>query len=167
MDLGTIANVATAAAVLVGLVFGIIEVERGRRERAERAALEVVHAMMTPEWIGTVQLLAAPEALPAVSLEADAELLKAARSVVVILETLGYSVFLRVVPLHVVDELMGGVVRISWRKLKPWVEHERARSGSQKTWEWFQWLAERLDEHGGRITSLAVGAQQAFRNWRP
>src|SRR5262249_45124 len=42
---------------------------------------------------------------------------------------------LRLIPLRVVDELMGGVVLITWRKLKPWAELERQRSGSQKTWE--------------------------------
>ena len=58
-------------------------------------------------------------------------------------------------------------MRITWRKLKPWAELERRRSGSQKTWEWFQWIAERIEQHGGRKTNLAVGAQEAFRDWKP
>src|SRR5215469_8848029 len=51
MDLGTIANVATAAAVITGLFFGVAEIAHARREREERAAYEVVHAMLTPEWV--------------------------------------------------------------------------------------------------------------------
>jgi hypothetical protein len=41
------------------------------------------------------------------------------------------------VPLNVVDELLGGTVRVAWRKLHGYVEYERERSGSQKNWEWF------------------------------
>jgi hypothetical protein len=52
-------------------------------------------------------------------------------------EPLGCSV-----PLNVVDELLGGTVRLAWRKLHDHVEYERERAGSQKNWEWFQWLAE-------------------------
>jgi len=51
------------------------------------------------------------------------------------------------VPLNVVDELLGGTVRVAWRKLRGYVEYERDRAGSQTNWEWFQWLAEQLDRH--------------------
>jgi hypothetical protein len=33
VDLGTIANVATAMTVLVGVVFGVVEMRRARRDR--------------------------------------------------------------------------------------------------------------------------------------
>jgi hypothetical protein len=71
------------------------------------------------------------------------------------------------VPLSVVDELLGGTVRVAWRKLRGYVEYERERSGSQKNWEWFQWLAEQIDRHNKALTSLGRGAQDAYRNWRP
>ena len=51
MDVGTIANLATAIAVVTGLVFGVVEIRRARQEREERAAFEVVHALMTTHWI--------------------------------------------------------------------------------------------------------------------
>ena len=53
MDLGTIANVATAMTVLVGVVFGLVEMRRARRDREERAAFAAVHAFMTPEWMSS------------------------------------------------------------------------------------------------------------------
>jgi len=110
VDLGTVANVATAAAVIIGLVFGMFEVVRARREREERAAFEVVHAMLTPEWIrSAVLVLSAPDAMAVEDLQANPKLFEAAQSVAIILETLGYSVYKRLVPLPVVDELMGGL----------------------------------------------------------
>jgi hypothetical protein len=168
VDLGTIANVATAAAVIIGLVFGIAEIAHARREREERGAFEVVHAMLTPEWMRSMAIVQSlPDAIPAADLEADPKKLEAAVSVGIILETLGYSVYRRLVPLVVVDDLIGGTVRVAFRKMRGFIEFDRARVGSQKSWEWFQWLTERLEEHVPGKTTLALGAHQAHRNWRP
>ena len=89
------------------------------------------------------------------------------QSIACILESLGYAVFARMVPLKVVDELLGGTVRVAWRKLRGYVEYERERAGSQKNWEWFQWLAEQIDRHSKARTSLTLGAHEAYRDWRP
>jgi hypothetical protein len=35
------------------------------------------------------------------------------------------------VPLNVVDELLGGTVRVAWRKLRGYVEYERERSSKK------------------------------------
>src|SRR5947207_11971809 len=83
----------------------------------------------------------------AAAIGADARILEATHSVGVILEGLGYSVYARIVPLRVVADLVGGTVRLAWRKLRPYVEEERRRSGSSKTFEWFQWLAMQLERH--------------------
>jgi hypothetical protein len=114
-----------------------------------------------------VLVQAIPEGSTAAKIEADPRVLEAAQSIGLILEGLGYTVFARMVPLNVVDELMGGTVRVAWRKLRPYVEYERERAGSQRTWEWFQWLAEQLERHGTARTSLTVGAHEAYRDWRP
>ena len=162
-----IANLATAAAVISGVLFGVIELRHARREREDRAAFEVVHAILTPEWMrSAVQVQAIADGVAPAALEADARALEASHSVGIILEALGYAVYKRIVPLEVVDDLVGGTVRLAWRKLRGYIAHERARSGSQKSWEWFQWLAERLDERSGK-TSLQLGAHEAHRDWRP
>jgi hypothetical protein len=49
VDLSTIANIATALTLLIGVAFGLIEMHRARREREERAAFAAVQALMTPE----------------------------------------------------------------------------------------------------------------------
>jgi hypothetical protein len=108
-----------------------------------------------------------PDGSSASSIEADPRVLDAAHVVGVILEELGYSVYARVVPLRVVADLVGGTVRLAWRKLRPYVEHERQRSGSQKTFEWFQWLAAQLERYSPGKTNLQMGAHEAYRDWRP
>jgi hypothetical protein len=168
VDLSTIANIATALTVLTAVVFGLIEMRHARKEREERAAFVAVQAILTPAWMRSMVLVQTiPDGVTASKIEADPRILEAAQSIGIILEGLGYAVFARMVPLNVVDELMGGTVRVAWRKLQRYVEYERERAGSQKTWEWFQWLAEQLDRHSRARTSLTVGAHDAYRDWRP
>ncbi len=133
MDLSTIANVATALTVITGVAFGLVEAQRSRRARQERAAYAAVQAILSPEWMKSVIAVhSIPDGSNASAIEADASVLNAAHSVGVILEGLGYSVYARIVPLRVVADLVGGTVRLAWRKLRPYVEEERRRSGSHK-----------------------------------
>jgi hypothetical protein len=168
VDLSTVANVATALTVLTAVVFGLIEMRRARKEREERAAFVAVQAILTPAWMDSMTLVQAiPEGTTPSQIESDPRIFQAVQSIACILESLGYAVFARMVPLNVVDELLGGTVRVAWRKLRGYVEYERDRAGSQKNWEWFQWLAEQVDRHSKARTSLALGAYDAYRDWRP
>src|SRR4029079_5995546 len=89
-------------------------------------------------------------------IEADPRLFQAVQSIACILESLGYAVFARMVPLNVVDEVLGGTVRVAWRKLRGYVEFERERAGSQKNWEWFQWLPQTGERAQKRGTSTST-----------
>ncbi|MBA3964154.1 MAG: hypothetical protein H0X40_19965 [Chthoniobacterales bacterium] len=108
-----------------------------------------------------------PQGTSAAEIEGDPRVLGAALKIATIMEGIGYSVFARIVPLAVADDLVGGMARIAWQRFKPFVEEERVRTGTQKSWEWFQWLAEQLDRHGASKTSLKVGAPVAHRDWEP
>jgi len=168
VELSTVANIATALTVLTAVVFGLIEMRRARKEREERAAFVAVQAILRPAWIESMTLVQAiSDGTTPSQIEADPRLFQAVQSIACILESLGYAVFARMVPLNVVDELLGGTVRVAWRKLRGYVEYERERAGSQKNWEWFQWLAEQIDRHSKARTSLARGAHEAYRDWRP
>ena len=168
MDLSTLANIATALTVILGVVFALLEARRARKDREERAAFSTVQAMFTPEWIRSAALVQGiPQDAPVSHIENDERVLQAVEAVCVILEGLGYSVYARIIPLHVVEDLLGGVVRVAWRNLRPYVESERKKSASDKNWEWFQWLAEQIERNGSGRTNLTMGAQDAYRDWKP
>jgi len=168
VDLSTIANVATASTVLTAVIFGVIEMRRARKEREERAAFAAVQALMSPDWMSSSMIVAAiPEATTAAQLEENPRALEAALKIATIMEGLGYAVFARIVPLQVADDLIGGMARLAWRKMRPFIENERELSGSQNSWEWFEWLVEQLDRHQLSRTSLKVGAAVAHRDWKP
>jgi len=167
MDLATIANVATALTLLAGVAFGLVEAQRSRRARQERAAFAAVQAILTPEWMKSMIIVHnIPDGSSASAIEADARVLDSVQVVGVILEGLGYSVYARIVPLRVVGDLLGGTVRLAWRKVRPYVEEERRRSGSQKTFEWFQWLATQLERYSPGKTNLEMGAHQVYHDWK-
>ena len=133
VDLGTIANVATALTVITGVGFGLVEAQRSRRARQERAAYAAVQALLSPEWMRSMIVVHnIPDNSTAGSIESDASVLDAVHSVGITLEGIGYSVYARIVPLRVVADLVGGTVRLAWRKLQPYIEEERRRSGSQR-----------------------------------
>jgi hypothetical protein len=168
MDLATIANVATALTLIAGVGFGLVEAHRARRAREERATFNAVQAILTPEWMKSMVVVHnIPDDSNASDIEADPRVLDAAQAVGVILEGVGYSVYARLVPLQVVGDLMGGTVRLAWRKMRPYVEEERRRSGSRKFFEWFEWLAAQLERYSPGKTSLQVGAHEAYRDWKP
>jgi hypothetical protein len=168
VDVSTLANVATALTVLTGVAFGLLEARRARQERAERAAFAAVQAMLTPEWIKSMILVHnIPDGSSAATIEADADLLAAVQSMGIILEGLGYAVYARIVPLRVVADMCGGTVRLAWRKLRPYIEEERRRTDSRKTFEWFQWLAAQLERHSPGKTNLRMGAHEAYQDWKP
>ena len=80
------------------------------------------------------------------------------------MEALGFLVFRRALPLDIVDA-SGGPIILSWRKLEGYVREDRAKTGREPMWEWFQWLAECLIEYESRTSRSP--AQVEHRDWRP
>jgi hypothetical protein len=168
VELGTIANVATAMTLLVGVVFGLVEMRRARRDREERAAFAAVQAFMTPEWMSSSMIVhSIPKGTTAEQLENDPRMLEACLKIATIMEGIGYSVYARIVPLSVAADLIGGTAQIAWQNFRPFVEVERIRAGTQKSWEWFEWLVEQLERHSVTKTNLQMGAQTVYRDWKP
>ena len=61
-------------------------------------------------------------------------------------ENLGYLVYARLKPLRLTDDLSGGMVRLTWRKCRGYLG--QFREGNPSTFEWFEWLYDRLEEIG-------------------
>ena len=59
----------------------------------------------------------------------------------------------------------GGLAVVMWRKLRRWTGEVR-RENAQPSWaEWFQWLAERLQEFAG--AKELQPAYSRYSSWRP
>lgn len=160
-----IGGLATALALVVALAFGAFQVRDGARARRDAvgyAAISLWSDLAFTHHLDVVYALpdaAPPDAVAAADAEGDVSAVSQRWEMVAIL------VHGRQVPLALANEWVGPAVRVSWRKLRPWVEAKRARAGSQGPGEWFQWLAERFAEMPARDEKL--GAFDVHRGWRP
>ncbi len=160
-----VAQLASTFAVVVGVLFGVLQLRHLRKSRALFSSAELVHAMNTPEFIKSVTEMGfLSDAADPKLFSRDSAALAAAQHVGHVFESLGVLVYHRVLPLHLVDDLMGGYVRMCWRKLSALTEVRRREQGVSSG-EWMQWLAERLAEYPSEGKSL--GAHVAHTSWRP
>ena len=166
VDVGEILQVATLLAVVAGLIFGVLEVRRASRERKDKGALDVLSLAIKPDHIeASYAILDLPANAPPQLVSGSPDMKRAANTLMVQYEYLGNLVFQRIVPLDTLDLLIGGIIRASWARLRPYIEEQRVDKGIPNMAEWFQWLAERLEEHGR--PEKTVGTHIAFKDWKP
>ncbi len=151
--------------VVVGVVFGLVSVRQAQRMRSLSAAVQLVNAVMTPDFTRAIgHILDLPERAPAHLVLDDQEAVGAAYVVGHFFESLAVLVLYRLLPLELVDHLVGGYARESWHRLAPYMAERRERLGPTFG-EWFQWLVERMEERPAR--GNALGAPEAHKRWKP
>lgn len=167
MDLSTLANIAEvfgAIAVVIALVLGYIELHHYQRQRGDVAAFELARSVQSPELIRHFRHILTLPAKPTMAEIRSRDAEESCLALTVAMETYGVMVFRRVVPLDVVDDLMGGALRESWTRLSPYVQAIRAHQG-ESFGEWAQWLIERLEERDPERDPRP--AYVLHRAWRP
>jgi len=164
-QLSSLVPYASLLAVLVAIVFGTLTLRQWQRMRYLAAAAELVHTIQSAEFNRAIaRIVELPEAAPVERVRDDRDTAGAAYVVGHVFESLGVLVYHRILRLHLVDHLVGGYVRASWRRLRPYIESRRGELGAMFG-EWFQWLAERIDDYPA--PGKRDGAHLAFRRWKP
>lgn len=170
MTLQALANIAEifgALLVIVGVLFGLLEIKHYRQQRQETAAMEIVRAFQSQAFTRALRLVmdfeqeckeCREESMPR-------ELQDAAMLVSTTLEAVGLMVYQRIAPFRLVQQLMGGTIQASWRVLSPHTWMLREKLGRPSVHEWFQWLAERLDEYPEFRDE--EGAYLKYLDWKP
>lgn len=166
MQFATLANVVSAVTVLVAVVFGSLQIRQMSKTRALFTSAELVRTMLTPEFAHNVRtVLTLPDHADPALIVKQAEMSTAVLQLSHVFESIGVLVYYRILPLHLVDDLMGGYIRQIWRKVRPHVEVQRKELSIVSYGEWMQWLAERMDESPS--PGKTVGAHLSHRKWRP
>lgn len=167
VDLGLVANLATAAAVIVALAVGIGQLRQGQRQRRDQVAVELIHDLSTPDFHRGIHFIMGlpPGASAADVQRRGPELEGALNAVAFPLEALGAAVYHGILPLDLVDGLAGGVVRGAWARVAPDIEDLRVRKDWPTYGEWWQWLTERLEERSR--ARPRIPAHLAHRAWKP
>jgi hypothetical protein len=162
IDLGAVSNLVTTLAVVSGVIFGLVQLRHAIRARRDHAAVDIVRTVQTQEVRRAVgRILRLPDDADPELIRDDAQLLDAALAVDSACEMWGCMVFENVVDHQMLDRMVGGWIRGTWRRLRVWVESERVENRNPNVGEWWQWLYERLeaDPDPGK----ARGAHIAYR----
>lgn len=168
-DLAKLANIAEIVGALIvigGLFFALMQMRQIRQQRRELAALEMFRFFGNPHFTAAYKMiLRMPDDMSAADVrKADPELEDAAVLISATMESIGVMTYQRIVPFIVVNNLMGASTPLLWRKLEQWAVALREEQGSDATFEWFQWLAERLEDYH---TIDPDPAYVAHKDWVP
>jgi hypothetical protein len=146
--IGLLANLALALSFIVGLVFGIQQVRAAARDRRERLTIETLNTFQTREftelmyWILNREMPATRDALRALPANDQIMFMQFAQE----MESLGLVVAERIVSLDLVEKSLGTFVTGAWAKYKTLFSDVRTTSPDPYLGEYFQWLAERIEE---------------------
>jgi hypothetical protein len=167
MSTGLVLQAIETAAVVTGVAFAIVQVRQYRRDRRRAAAVELLHSFQTPAFAEALNIVYnLPDGLSRQEIEVRLEgRFHVLYSLMTTWESLGILVHMGELDLDLVEDFFSGPILISWRKLKGHVEGERAATGRDTIEEWFQWLAERLQERESR--GPVVPAHVEHRHWAP
>ena len=170
-ELSMFANVAEILGVLIvvgGVFFAVMQMRQIRQQRRELAAIELFRFFGNPPFAEAYQMvLHLPDDLSADEIRASQDVEHAAMLISTTMENIGVMTHQRIVPFLIVNHLIGTSTIVLWKKLRNWALALRRELGQESAFEWFQWLAERLQEHQPANYKPAYIAHDDWQPARP
>ena len=167
MELSILVQIISTLAMTLGIVFGILNLRNFQTSRRREAAILMLNSFQTMEFVrGLLYIFDLPDDASTEDLENLPE--DKFMTIYLVLgtwERLGILVYRGEIAIDLVDDAFSGPILQSWLKLGKYVESFRTRVNRATGFEWFQWLAERMQEreqHGS-----AIPAYISHKNWRP
>lgn len=152
-------------AVVIGVIFGLIQLRQLRHQREVQAGLELLAPLQSPESAEALLLLHdLPDNLTGAELrERLSGHYRSAIATLAMFESLGPIVARGHVPIDMYAEFYRGPTVLCWRKFKRYIEEQR-KGGWESLFEWLQWLAERMEERAPAQSDTP--AHVRFASWR-
>lgn len=151
-------------ALVVAAFVAVYQLLQLRQRRHHEAALQLITSLQTQGFRDAFNLVnELPLGATAEQVRQDPRVETAAGTIMMTFETIGVLVHSRIVPIELVDQVIGGFLRESWRRLEPYTVWKRKAIGSARWGEWYQWLYEHLAVNPRR----QAGAYEVFRDWKP
>ncbi|GAA3908787.1 hypothetical protein GCM10022276_28850 [Sphingomonas limnosediminicola] len=151
-------------AVIIGVVFGLVQLRQLRVQREVQAGIELLRPLQAPQAAEALMLIhGLPDGLTEAQLTRSlGKNFGAVMGVLALFESLGPLVARGHVPIEMYADSYRGVTVLCWQKLRPYIE-ERRQNGWPNLFEWLQWLAERMEQRTPRAGD--VPAFDRFRTW--
>jgi hypothetical protein len=167
-ELSTLADMAEILGVIIvigGVFFALMQMRHLRQQRREMAAIELFRFFGSPAFANAyLRVLRLPDGLDKAGIEARGEDMENSAMIIgTTMENIGVMVFHRIVPSVVVRNLMGNSSVILFRKLQQWIRELRVELGNPAAFEWFEWLANKLEE----LEKDDEPAYVLHKSWKP
>ena len=165
MNLALIFQIISTTIMVIGVLFGIQNIRQYLSSRKRESAILMLNSFQTSEFVrGLLYIFDLPDQANKEQLDALPEdKFMAIYMVLGTWERLGILVYRGEIDMDLMDDAYSGPVVQSWQKLGAYIYEFRAHVQRDTAFEWFQWLAERMQE---REESQPVPAYIAHRNWR-
>ncbi|MBV9963544.1 MAG: hypothetical protein JO072_14970 [Parafilimonas sp.] len=143
-----IANIALTLSFIIALIFGIAQVKTAERDRRERLTIETLRSFQTHDFaellyfINNAKIPSTQKAIRAIPEEEQVKFIEYGQQ----MESLGILVAEGIIDIDLVDKTLGSFVTTSWEKYKPVFQDIREKAPDPFLGEYFQWLAEYIDE---------------------
>lgn len=145
-------------------VFAVDQLRQMRLQREIQTGAELLRSMQSPLTASTaLMVIELPDNLSTADLKAKTgDKFADVLYLCAMFESMGPLIARGHLSLDYYADFYRGATILCWRKLRPYVEEQRA-NGFSNLFEWFQWLAERLE---ARSPSLDASAQVQFADWK-
>ena len=166
MDWALFLNAVSAIALVAGVLFAAYQLVELRRQHRRDAVLGLVRSFQSGDFtaaLGRVNSLPDGADLRTIRRVLGPDGRDQVFLVGLTWESLGVLAFRREIDMATIDDFFSGAIAISWRKLRTFVEQDRRDLDRATVWEWFQWLAERMQERESK--EAPIPAQIAHRDW--
>jgi hypothetical protein len=151
--LANMAEIFSAVIVIGGIIFAVIQMRQTRQQRRELAAIELFRSFGSPAFNDAYRnVLHYPEGE------------RSAMLICTTMENVGVMMYQRIVPSAVVNNLIGSSTIILWQRLEFWVSDLRTELDTPFAFEWFQWLAMKLED---LQDDSDLPAYQSQTEWTP
>ena len=143
-----IANLALTLSFVIGLIFGIAQVNAAARDRKERLTLETLRTYQSPEFAELMVKVVmsdfprTQEEWRRLPMSDQVTFLQFTQQ----MESLGILVAEKFINIDLVDKTLGSFVTSSWDKLETLISDMRIKQSDPFLSEYFQWLAGRITE---------------------
>ncbi len=166
MTIPVIISLISASMFVISVIIGVIQLNLVKKQRAREAELLLVRSFQTMEFMRAQNLvLNLPDDLK----KADILNMNPEEKNLIFYwlgawEALGIMVFKREISMSVMDDYFSGPIIISWKKLSTYVEQDRKDLNRETMHEWYQWLAEHMEER--EANTPAKPAHITYKNWK-
>jgi len=161
-----IADISLALSFLVALVFGIFQVCEVARDRRERRTMEALRNFQSREFAelnGRITYQKTPSSLKEfeqLPLNEQAKFIQFSEE----MESLGILVADRLIEIDLVDKTLGSFVTTSWQKYQIIFDEIREKHSDPFLGEYFQWLAEYINERAQKNPRKPYYETHSFRS---